>query len=62
MNGIVKILMERDGMTEEEAQRTFDGAKEEFDRCIDEGDMDAAEVVLLDWFGLEADYLFDFIG
>lgn len=53
MNKVVKILMERDGLTEEEALELIEECREE----IEDGNMYALEDVL----GLENDYIFDII-
>lgn len=53
MNRVVKILMERDGLTESEA-------KERVDECraaLNDGFTDAIQMYL----GLEDDYIFDII-
>lgn len=55
MNRIIQILMERDNMTEQEAQDLFIDAR----GAVRDGD--DPEEVLLDWFGLEPDYIFDLI-
>ena len=51
MNRVVKILMERDGMTEKEAQQEMEFCREE----LEEGNWEA----LQDCLGLEDDYIFD---
>jgi hypothetical protein len=69
MNPIIEILMERDGLSYDEAQEVFDEAKAEADAIIDNntGDENAMsnlldmEDILFDYFGLEPDYLFDLI-
>lgn len=62
MNAIVKILMERDNMSQEEAEDLLNDARSEANSIIenDEG-LDALEEVLSDYFGLEPDYIFDLI-
>jgi len=51
--------MERDGMSKEEAERMFAEAKDEFYMRLGDGDMpyDICE----EWFGLEPDYIEEFI-
>lgn len=61
MNIIVKILMERDGMSREEAQDLFDRLREEADIYIRNGDDLSVEHILLDDLGLEIDHLPDFL-
>ena len=54
MNRVVKILMERDGLSEEEARELIAECIEE----IELGNMYAMEDIL----GLEDDYIFDILG
>jgi hypothetical protein len=60
MNNIIKILMERDGMTYEEAKEAYEDTREEMLQSIEDGYLDAGEI-LADNLGLEIDYIFDFI-
>jgi len=55
MERIEEILMERDGLTKEEAYAVVEEATEELHRRIGEGDMpfDFCQ----EYFGLEPDYL-----
>ena len=62
MNQIVKILMERDGMSQEDAQQLFNDAKEVLDQLLANGDTDAAYDICEEYFGLEPDYLQELIG
>jgi hypothetical protein len=55
MNAIVKVLMERDGYTLEEATREVEYAREK----VLEGE-NPEEILEYD-FGLEPDYIFDLI-
>lgn len=55
MNRIVKILMDRDGMTKEEAEEVVAGMTAEVMNGED------PEEVLADTVGLEPDYVFDLI-
>ena len=57
-NEVVRILMERDGMSKAEAQERF----EEVSEMLAEADPWDVEDILADELGLEMDYLFDFIG
>ena len=56
-NGVIRILMERDGMTREEAQETLDEVRE----MLSEADPWEAEDILADELGLELDYIFDIL-
>jgi hypothetical protein len=60
---VKKILMERDGDSAEEAQDRIDSFVEELETMFEEnplGLLDAEDLVA-DHFGLEPDYLFDFL-
>lgn len=54
MEKIIKILMERDEMTRQEAIRLIKETQEEIMESPDE-----AEDIMLDNLGLEMDYIFD---
>ena len=60
MNTVIKILMERDGLTYEEAKEMYEETREEMLESIADGNLDA-EDILADNLGLELDYIFDFI-
>ena len=60
MNKIIQILMERDGMTYEEAKEAYEETREEMLESIAEGNLDAGEI-LAGNLGLEMDYIFDFL-
>ena len=53
MNRVVKILMKRDGLTENEAKDLIAECRE----ALYEGDSEA----IMDYLGLEDDYIFDII-
>jgi hypothetical protein len=59
MNRVVKILMDRDGITKEEAIEQIRECKAEMMDCIECGDYSGAEDVLADYLGLEPDYIVD---
>jgi hypothetical protein len=61
MNKIIKILMERDGMTYEEAKEAYEDTKAELMDAIEGNSVLDPEEVLLGELGLELDYIFDFI-
>jgi hypothetical protein len=62
MNRIVEILMERDNMSQEEAEDLLFEAKQEAqDVLIEKGSLDDLEYILKDYFSLEPDYIFDLI-
>ena len=55
------ILMERDDMTETDADELIKDAQDSLNRRLERGDMQGAEAVCEDWFGLEPDYLDELI-
>lgn len=57
-NEVVRILMERDELTQEEAEETLEEVRE----MISEADPWEVEDILADELGLEMDYIFDIIG
>lgn len=59
---VKRILMERDGMDAEHAQELVEEAQEEISMAIAEGaSIDEVEQIIEDYFGLEPDYLMDFL-
>ena len=56
---LVKVLMERDKMTEEDAEDLIEQAVEDLKERLDDGEMpfDICE----EWFGLEPDFLEELI-
>ena len=60
MNEVIKILMDRDGYTHEEAVEIYEDTKSELMDAIDGTSCLDPEEVLLG-VGLEMDYVFDFI-
>ena len=57
VEGIKEVLMRRDGISEVEADELISDAKEDLASLLEAGDMEAAERICEDWFGLEPDYL-----
>lgn len=60
MNRVIKILMDRDGLTYDEAKEEYEATKEEMLESIAEGNLDTDEILASN-LGLEMDYIFDFI-
>lgn len=60
MNEIIKILMNRDGVTYEEAKEMYEDTKAELMDAIEGTSCLSPEEALLG-LGLEMDYIFDFI-
>lgn len=59
MNKVVEILIERDKMTKENAEKRIAETREEIYEAMDAGDIDYVEDILMDELGLEMDYIFD---
>lgn len=59
MNRIVKVLMDRDGLSEEEAKELFKSTAAMIAEALEDG-MDPDEV-LMDELGLEPDYMDDIL-
>ena len=59
MNRIIKILMERDGMSEQEARDLF---KETRDEILMLDDPFEAEDIMSEYLGLEPDYIEDVLN
>ena len=57
MSSIKKILMERDGMTEAEAEDLIEQAREDMMERLGEGEM--PDDICEEWFGLEPDYIME---
>ena len=61
MSEIKKVLMERDGMSEDEAIRLIEDAKEQLQAYLADDDQDAAEDICAEYFGLEPDYIMELL-
>ena len=57
MNSIKKILMERDGMSEKEADDLISDARADMNERLGNGEM--PDDICEEWFGLEPDYIMD---
>ena len=61
MKSVKRILMERDGMDEFEAQDLIDAVREDLNFAIENNDYELAEDIMYGDLGLEMDYIFDLI-
>ena len=61
MEHITDVLVRRDGISEEEAEKQVSDFREEIDDLIMEGDLCGIEDALMSDFGLEPDYLMDIL-
>ena len=59
MNEVIRILMERDGLTREEAQEKLEEARSELMDAINGTSCLSPEDVMAGELGLEMDYIFD---
>ena len=57
MEEVIQILMRRDGLTRTEAIAEIDDFREEAYALMEEGAYDEVEDLLIDYLGLEPDYL-----
>lgn len=64
MDEIIKILMQRDGITENEARNLIEGCRAEIQDLLAHSDLyssysfyDEVSNIIADWLGLEPDYL-----
>jgi hypothetical protein len=58
---IKQILISRDNLTAEKADECIADAKEAFDNYIDDNDFESAQNICEEFFGLEPDYLDEFL-
>lgn len=62
MRSIRQILMNRDGMTASDADDLIYQASEQFDEYLTSGELEYAYNICSEYFGLEPDYLDEFIN
>ena len=61
METIKQVLMRRDGMTADEADDLIEDAKGNLHHYLEIGDMEAAENICQEYFGLEPDYIMELL-
>ncbi len=61
MSNIKQVLMSRDAMTSEEADSLIAEAKVALQEYLDNGQLDYAEDVCQEFFGLEPDYVIELL-
>lgn len=61
MSNLVRTLMERDGVTRDEAERMVNEVREEILEAVYDGDYSEAEDIMLSELGLEMDYIYDIL-
>jgi len=57
MESIKEVLIRRDSMTEDDADELIAQAKDALIEYVNSGDMNSAEEICAEYFGLEPDYL-----
>jgi|TARA_R110002020_G_scaffold246802_1_gene460664 hypothetical protein len=60
-DSIKSVLMKRDGLTAEDAIDRIAEAREQFNLYLEAGDLEGAEQICADYFGLEPDYVMEFL-
>lgn len=60
MNRVVKILMDRDNIDQENAEALVRETRDEI-LSLDEDDIFEIDDIILDYLGLEPDYVFDIL-
>jgi len=61
MTNIKSILIKRDGMSENDAEILIEEARKAFNEYLDQGNPESAYEICSVYFGLEPDYLDEFI-
>lgn len=61
MRSIKEILMDRDGMTSEEADELIEAVREDINFAASNGEYELAEDIMLGDLGLEMDYIFELL-
>lgn len=61
LQSIKDIIMRRDEISADEADRQIEEARQAFNGYLGEGDMESAENICQEYFGLEPDYIIEFI-
>ncbi len=61
METIKDILKRRDGLEDYEAYERIEEAKEALNEYLDDGDIEAAENICEEFFGLEPDYVMELL-
>jgi hypothetical protein len=62
METIKQVLMHRDGMTASEADELITEAHEDFNERMMNGDFSILDDFCSEWFGLEPDFLSEFLS
>ena len=60
-DSLKSVLIKRDGITAEEADDQIQAARRQFNSYLDSGDLVSAEHICEEYFGLEPDYVIEFL-
>jgi len=60
-DSLKSVLIKRDGITAEEADDQIQDARKQFNAYLDSGDLVSAEHICEEYFGLEPDYVIEFL-
>jgi len=60
-DSLKSVLIKRDGITAEEADDQIQDARRQFNSYLDSGDLESAEHICQEYFGLEPDYVIEFL-
>jgi len=61
VDSVKSVLMQRDRISEAEADERIGEFKHDLENALEIGDYEAAEDLVLEHFGLEPDYLMEFL-
>ena len=61
MRSIKEILMDRDGMTSEEAEELIEAVREDINFAASNGEYELVEDIMYGDLGLEMDYVFELL-
>lgn len=61
METIKQVLMRRDGMSSTDAEELISEAKDQLQEYLEDGDLEAAENICEEFFGLEPDFLVELL-
>jgi hypothetical protein len=60
-DSLKSVLMQRDQLTSDEADDQIEDARRQFNSYLDAGNLTGAEQVCAEFFGLEPDYVIEFL-
>ena len=60
-DSLKSVLMQRDQLTSDEADEQIQAARRQFNSYLDSGDLVSAEHICEECFGLEPDYVIEFL-